>query len=92
MLATTLIPVGFAQLGESYGVGFWSARSLAFYQQPLIQTLLRVRVVPDLTFVVVGVLPLVYLAVRGLLHLRPVARTEPDGSLPSPTEWVRAEG
>ena len=91
MLATTLIPVGFAQLGESYSVGFWSARSLAFYQQPLIQTLLWVRIVPDLTFIVVGVLPLVYLAVRGLLHLRPVAGPEMDGSRPNPTEWVRAE-
>ncbi len=90
MLVATLLPVGFAQLGRSYEAGFWSARSLEFYQQPAMQALLWIRVVPDSVFIVVGVLPLVYLTVRGLLHLRPAARTAPDGAIPSPEEWVAA--
>ena len=89
MLLATLLPIGFIQLGESFQNGFWSARSFEFYQQPLIQSLLWVRMLPDSIFIFFGVLPLVYLTGRSLLHLRPAARTDAEGNLPEPSEWVR---
>jgi nitric oxide reductase subunit B len=55
---------------ESFNNGFWSARSLEFYQRPLVKTLLWLRIVPDSVFIVVGVLPLVAAAVYGFFHLR----------------------
>jgi nitric oxide reductase subunit B len=35
---------------ESFQNGFWSARSWDFHQQPLIRTLLWLRMVPDSIF------------------------------------------
>lgn len=77
MIATTLFPVGVLQLLESFRNGFWSARAFAFYEQPLVHTLLWLRIVPDSVFLVVGVVPLVAAAVWGFLHLRP-AEEEAD--------------
>jgi nitric oxide reductase subunit B len=77
MIAVTPIPIGVIQAIESFNNGFWSARSLEFYQQPLVKTLLWVRMIPDTVFIAVGVLPLVAAAVYGLSHLRPVR--EPEG-------------
>ena len=70
MVLLTIVPVGIMQLGESYLNGFWSARSLEFYQQPVVQTLLWLRMLPDSVFIVFGVLPLAIVVGRGLLHLR----------------------
>jgi nitric oxide reductase subunit B len=77
MIAVTPIPIGVIQAIESFNNGFWSARSLEFYQQPLVKMLLWVRMSPDIVFIAVGVLPLVAAAVYGLSHLRPVR--EPEG-------------
>jgi nitric oxide reductase subunit B len=70
MIVVTLVPVGAMQAIESFNNGFWSARSLEFYQRPLVKTLLWLRIVPDSVFIVVGVLPLVAAAVYGFFHLR----------------------
>ena len=47
MIVVTLVPIGVMQALESFKNGFWSARSLDFYQQPLVNTLLWLRMVPD---------------------------------------------
>jgi nitric oxide reductase subunit B len=65
---------------ESFNHGFWSARSLEFYQQPLINKLLWVRILPDSVFIAVGILPLAGAAVYGLMHLRAVR--QPAGDTP----------
>ncbi|MCL4853614.1 MAG: cbb3-type cytochrome c oxidase subunit I, partial [Bryobacteraceae bacterium] len=70
MIVTTLFPVGVMQALESFRNGFWSARSFEFYQQPLVNKLLWLRMVPDTVFIVVGVLPIAAAAVYGLFHLR----------------------
>jgi hypothetical protein len=62
--------VGVLQAVESFNNGFWSARSWSFYQQPLINTLLWLRMIPDTVFILFGAVPLVGAAVYGLLHLR----------------------
>ncbi len=70
MIVITLLPVGLLQLKESYLVGFWSARSLAFYQQPLVHALLWLRVIPDTVFIVLGTLPLAAAVIYGFLNMR----------------------
>src|SRR5438270_12079493 len=70
MIVVTLCPIGVMQALESFRNGFWSARSLEFYQQPLVHRLLWLRVIPDSVFLAAGVLPLVAASVYGLMHLR----------------------
>jgi len=70
MVVLTLLPVGMIQLQTAYEKGFWAARSLAFYQQPLIKSLLWLRFIPDTTFIVVGILPLVYFVTKAVFRLR----------------------
>jgi nitric oxide reductase subunit B len=70
MILVTLVPIGVLQAIESFQNGFWSARSLDFYERPVIKTLLWLRMAPDTVFIVVGALPLVAAAVYGLFHLR----------------------
>ena len=70
MIAITLVPVGVLQAIESYEHGFWAARSWSFYQQPLVNTLLWLRMFPDAVFIALGVVPLLGGAAYGLLHLR----------------------
>jgi nitric oxide reductase subunit B len=74
MILVSLVPVGVLQALESFENGFWSARSLDFYQRPIVKTLLWLRMAPDTVFIVVGALPLVAAAVYGLLHLRSLNR------------------
>ena len=70
MIVVTLVPIGAMQAIESFNNGFWSARSLDFYQQPIVKLLLWLRMIPDTIFIVAGVMPLVAAAVYGLFHLR----------------------
>ena len=71
MIVVTLVPIGVMQAMESFQNGFWSARSWDFYQQPLVNTLLWLRLIPDTVFIAVGALPLLAAAVYGSFHLRP---------------------
>lgn len=70
MVLLTLVPVGALQAIESFQNGFWSARSWEFYQQPIINRLLWLRMLPDSVFILLGVLPIVAAGVWGLRHLR----------------------
>jgi nitric oxide reductase subunit B len=72
MILLTLVPVGVMQAMESFNHGFWSARSLEFYQQPIVRNLLWLRMIPDTVFIVAGVLPIVAAAVYGFCHMRPL--------------------
>jgi nitric oxide reductase subunit B len=71
MIALTLFPIGAMQAVESFQNGFWSARSWDFYRQPVVNTLLWLRLIPDTVFIAVGALPLLAAAVYGFFHLRP---------------------
>jgi nitric oxide reductase subunit B len=70
MIVITLVPIGIMQALESFEHGFWSARSIEFYRQPLVTRLLWLRMIPDTIFIVAGALPLVAAAVHGLFHMR----------------------
>jgi nitric oxide reductase subunit B len=55
---------------ESFRNGFWSAREWEFYQQPVVNNLLWLRIIPDGVFIVLGVVPLTAAIVWGAMHLR----------------------
>lgn len=75
MFLTGLLPIGLYQLWYSYDLGFWWARSAAFYDLPIIQTLGNWRIVPDTIIIVVGALPLLYFLITTFPRLRKVERT-----------------
>jgi nitric oxide reductase subunit B len=70
MVAVNLFPIGALQLHDSLANGYWHARSRAFLDQPAVRVLEWLRIVGDVVFVVGGILPLVYLAVRMVIHRR----------------------
>lgn len=85
MLVLNIFPAGVIQMVASYNHGFWYARSYEFIHSKSFQIFTWLRVLGDLTFVVGGVLPLVFVVVRGLFFLR-TSREEsakpPDGLAP----------
>ncbi len=78
MVVMTLTPVGVMQMLESIRHGFWSARTLEFYRQDTVNTLLWLRMIPDSIFIGFGVIPLLIGLVRGLLNLRPATPIESE--------------
>lgn len=52
MIFTSLMPIGFIQFQASASVGLWYARSEAFMQQDLLQTLRWVRTFGDVVFII----------------------------------------
>ncbi len=54
MIATSLLPIGILQFHASVSEGLWWARSEAFMQQPLLETLRWVRTFGDVVFIVRG--------------------------------------
>jgi nitric oxide reductase subunit B len=73
MIATSLLPIGFIQFHASVSQGLWWARSEAFMQQPLLQTLRWVRTFGDLVFIG-GAVAMALQVVLGLLGKAPAAR------------------
>ncbi|WP_423747556.1 cbb3-type cytochrome c oxidase subunit I (plasmid) [Haladaptatus sp. SPP-AMP-3] len=69
MVVASLLPVGFAQLRAVYTDGYAAARSLEFYEQPHIQTLLWARSFGD-TPMILGALTFTAGAVRHLYAAR----------------------
>ena len=67
MLCANLIPMGGMQLYDAVRNGYWHARQPEFFQQPWVRTIEWFRMPGDLIFLLVGVLPVVYLAIRMFL-------------------------
>jgi nitric oxide reductase subunit B len=64
MLFVNLVPIGIAQLYDSFQYGYWHSREMAFFEQPLVRVIEWLRLPGDVIFIVGGVLPVVYLALR----------------------------
>ncbi len=64
MLFVNLIPMGIVQLYDSVRYGYWHARQAEFFQLPAVRVIEWARLPGDLVFIVGGILPVVYLAVR----------------------------
>jgi nitric oxide reductase subunit B len=56
--------VGYLQLADSLENSYWHARRLEFFRQPLVQFFEWMRLPGDTLFLVGGILPVVYLALR----------------------------
>jgi nitric oxide reductase subunit B len=69
MVVANLFPIGAMQLYDSLHNGYWHARSPAFFAQPAVHVFEWLRIVGDAVFIVLGILPLVYLAAR-MVRLR----------------------
>ncbi len=54
MIFTSLLPIGLVQAFASMKEGLWYARSEAFMQQPLFETLRWVRMIGDMIFILGG--------------------------------------
>ena len=64
MLFVNLVPIGSLQLYDSVQNGYWHARQPEFFAQPLVRIVEWLRMPGDLLFIIGGILPVVYLAVR----------------------------
>ena len=81
MLFVNLLPIGALQLYDTFQNGYWHAREPSFFQSPLVRTFEWLRLPGDLLFIIGGILPVVYLALRmfrerGRCADSPGARTE----------------
>ncbi|MCR8913183.1 nitric-oxide reductase large subunit [Marinobacter panjinensis] len=82
MLFTSLLPVGIIQFVASASEGLWYARSEAFMQSDILQTLRWVRTIGDVVFIV-GALAVTWQVVKGVFFpdLEPVTlETDEQGA------------
>src|SRR5829696_290580 len=68
MAFATLFPLGIRQLYESVNVGYFDARSLDYLSTNTNTVIEWLRLPGDLYFILVGVLPLLYLCYLGVRH------------------------
>ena len=76
MLFTSLLPIGIIQFAASASEGLWYARSEAFLQQPLLETLRWIRTFGDLVFIV-GALAVAWQVVKGVFFSNAPQRIGP---------------
>jgi nitric oxide reductase subunit B len=70
MVLITLFPGGVLQLVDALNFGYWHARSQAFLGGSLIKFIEWIRIVPDLIFGVVGMLPIAFASLLTYLMIR----------------------
>jgi len=64
MIFVNLMPMGIIQLYDSLANGYWHAREPEFFQSDWVNLLEWLRLPGDTIFIVGGILPVVYLAIR----------------------------
>jgi nitric oxide reductase subunit B len=64
MLFANLFPLGLLQLNDSVTYGYWHAREISFFQQPVVRAIEWLRMPGDMLFIVGGIVPVVYLSIR----------------------------
>ncbi len=64
MVFANLVPIGIVQLYDSFQNGYWHAREPEFFDQTIVRVFEWLRLPGDLLFIVGGILPVAYLAVR----------------------------
>jgi nitric oxide reductase subunit B len=79
MAFATLFPLGIRQLYESVNVGYWEARSLDYLSTNTNTVIEWLRLPGDVYFIVIGVLPFLYLTYVGVRHtVKRVVIEEPE--------------
>lgn len=64
MMFVNLVPIGIAQLWDSFKYGYWHAREMDFFNGHAVRVIEWLRLPGDLLFIVGGIVPVVYLAIR----------------------------
>jgi len=72
MFLTGLLPIGLYQTWQSFDKGLWFARSAAFYESPIVQTLGNWRIIPDSIIILLGAFPLMAFLLFTFPRLRKV--------------------
>lgn len=78
MVFVNLVPTGTLQLFDSFQNGYWHARQPEFFAQPAMRVIEWLRFPGDALFIVGGILPVVYLALRMWRERNRYGRIEPD--------------
>jgi nitric oxide reductase subunit B len=79
MSFVTLLPLGILQLYHSVNTGYYDARSLKFIGSDTNATLEWLRLPGDVIFIVGGVLPLLWMALQGVLGVIASRKDGDDG-------------
>ena len=87
MLCANLIPMGGLQLYDAVQNGYWHARQPEFFAQPWPRIIEWLRMPGDLIFLFVGILPVVYLAIRMFAARRRYARLPAETTTEEFTQW-----
>jgi nitric oxide reductase large subunit len=66
----TLFPVGVLQAWTSFKKGLWVACDASFFERDFVQFIGTVRIIPDLSIILLGVIPLAYFLFRTYPHLK----------------------
>ncbi len=82
MIATSLLPIGIIQFHASVSEGLWHARSEAFMQQELLQTLRWVRTFGDVVFII-GALAMTLQVVSGYFSINKTVQQSSEGGAQS---------
>jgi nitric oxide reductase subunit B len=77
MVFVSVLPVGVLQLETAFTVTYDAARSLAFYEQPVVQALFWARLPGD-TLLILGTLVFAADVVAKLRHLRPAVTSDEE--------------
>jgi nitric oxide reductase subunit B len=64
MVVLNLLPIGGLQIYDAFANGYWHARDAAFFQRPIVRVFEWLRLPGDVLFIVAGIFPVVYLALR----------------------------
>jgi nitric oxide reductase subunit B len=83
MLFVNLFPVGLLQMSRILSSSYWHGRSPEFFNEPLVRVFEWLRLPGDVIFIVGGILPVVYLAVRLFLN-----RSRPGVSMAAEEEFT----
>lgn len=77
MVFVNLAPIGGFQFFDSVNLGYWHARKPEFFAIPVIRALEWLRFPGDVLFILGGIVPIVYLAIRMFRERKRYGSTEP---------------
>jgi len=78
MVFVNLVPAGAYQLIDSFQNGYWHARQPEFFAQSSMRIIEWLRIPGDVLFIVGGIFPVVYLAIRVWIERNRYGRVEAE--------------
>lgn len=92
MALLNLMPMGMYQLYDAVKNGYWHAREAQFFESDLAKIIEWARLPGDLIFIIGGIFPVVYLAIRMFLNRNRTAEPLPDGGVERFTQAHQPDG